>query len=362
MRAPKVPMPSPAVLAAWSFDPGARCECITTGLINVTYRVTDGARSVALQRLHPIFDARVNHDTDAITRMLADKGMITPRVVRTTTDELSFHAPDGVWRALTWLDGRVFQRMESPQRAQAAGRLCGRFHATLDGFRHEFEFQRPDAHDFERHLCDLRRALETHVDHPAHAQVTKLATQIFEHASELPAPAELPQRIIHGDLKLTNLLFDDEGEGLAVIDLDTLAYGRMDVELGDALRSWCNVAGEDELESELSAELLDAALRGFADSGGELLTDAEWRALVPGLERIALELSSRFASDALLEQRFGWDSARFDSRSAHNLLRASGQLSLAHSVRAKRTELLERVEAIRLSVRARRRPPPTSAP
>ena len=58
------------------------------------------------------------------------------------------------------------------------------------------------------------------------------------------------------------------------------------------------------------------------------VTDAEWAALVPGAERIALELSCRFALDALDESYFGWN-PRFGGRGEHNLLRARGQAALA---------------------------------
>jgi hypothetical protein len=111
------------------------------------------------------------------------------------------------------------------------------------------------------------------------------------------------------------------------------------VELGDALRSWCNPGGEDETQAEFDAERFGAALTGFRQGAGKLLEPAERDAVVVATERIAVELSSRFARDALEEQRFGWNADRFRSRSAHNLHRAQGQLSLARSIRRQRAAL-----------------------
>jgi len=333
------PRPPAAVLAAWNFGSRATATRLTSGLINLSYRVEEGSRRVALQRLHPIFDARVNLDIDAITSHLEARGMCTPRLVPTTLGELSFEEQGGSWRALRWIDGRVHDRVTSESLARESGRLAGRFHAGLQGLVHVFQFRRAGAHDLRRHLDGLSRGLSECRGHPAHQAVRDLAKQILAHATELPPAPPLPQRIVHGDLKITNLLFDGADRGLAVIDLDTLAHGRMDVELGDALRSWCNPGGEDDAHALFDAKLFAAALSGFHRGAGGLLLPAEAAAVTGATERISVELASRFARDALEERRFGWDGRRFDSRSAHNLQRARGQLSLAASIRGQRATL-----------------------
>ena len=51
---------------------------------------------------------------------------------------------------------------------------------------------------------------------------------------------------MHGDPKISNLMFArDSDRGLCLIDLDTLGPMPIALELGDALRSWCNPAAED---------------------------------------------------------------------------------------------------------------------
>ena len=54
---------------------------------------------------------------------------------------------------------------------------------------------------------------------------------------------------------------------------------------------------------------------------------------------ITLELAARFAADALREDYFGWDAARFGSASEHNEVRAAGQLRLAEDILAQEEEL-----------------------
>ncbi len=70
------------------------------------------------------------------------------------------------------------------------------------------------------------------------------------------------------------------------------------------------------------------------------LAPGERESLALGLERIALELAARFATDALEERYFAWDPARFASRGEHDLLRARGQLSLYRQARETRVERL----------------------
>ena len=60
--------------------------------------------------------------------------------------------------------------------------------------------------------------------------------------------------------------------------------------------------------------------------------------VVPGVERITLNLAARFAADALEESYFGWDPGK-GGRGEHNLLRARGQAALLRSIHGRRAEL-----------------------
>jgi Ser/Thr protein kinase RdoA (MazF antagonist) len=167
-----------------------------------------------------------------------------------------------------------------------------------------------------------------------------MAERIFDHARGLPSIGELPRRIIHGDLKISNVLFDNAVErAVCLIDLDTLASGTIAVELGDALRSWCNPQGEETADAHVNVPIFAAAIDGYAEGAPGLLVPAEVESLVPGFETVALTLAARFCSDALEESYFAWDPERFGSQCEHNLARARSQLALADSVRRQRAEL-----------------------
>ncbi len=109
------------------------------------------------------------------------------------------------------------------------------------------------------------------------------------------------------------------------------------MELGDAMRSWCNPLPEDALDARFDVALFSAAMQGYAaGAGGARPTDEEWDSVVPTTERIALELAARFAKDALEEAYFGWDE-RFGGRGEHNLARATGQARLAQRIAEQRS-------------------------
>lgn len=340
------------VLAAFGFE-GARVAVLGGGLINATFVVDaeDGRRWV-LQRLHPIFAPEVNDDIEAVTSHLAAKGLTTPRLCRTKGGATFARGDDGgVYRVLSFVSGRSHERVTSPALAHAAGALVGAFHEGLADLAHEFRFRRAHVHDTPHHVGRLAAALDAHPAHPARDAVGRLAEALFALAEALPpiVPSALPRRIAHGDLKISNLLFegpDTSPRGVCLVDLDTVATMALPHELGDALRSWCNPLGEDVREAALDLGLFEAACRGYLGAFAGV-RDEEAALLPTGLATIALELSARFATDALEERYFGWDPARFATRSEHALVRALGQLSLAQKMTAARAEAERMIAAVR---------------
>jgi Ser/Thr protein kinase RdoA (MazF antagonist) len=331
------PSPPPELLEAWGLG-DARWTRVASGWINATFVVEP--RRFVLQRLNPIFGPEINEDIEAITSWLYEAGMITPRLVRTAAGGLHAEDDDGnVWRLMTYIEGRTLERADSPARCGSAGALVGRFHRALWSCDHVFRHRRPGIHDTPRHLAALRRALEAHGDHRLYGAIEPVGRAILAASEAIASPGELPGRVVHGDLKLTNIIFDAAGgEALCLVDLDTLARMPLPLEVGDALRSWCCPQGED-VEGPIEPGFYEAAIRGYAGGVGQLLPVEERRAIPGAVEQIAVELAARFCADALEESYFGWDRARFASAAEHNLQRARAQLSVARSVRAHLTRL-----------------------
>lgn len=304
------------------------------GLINVTYLAGDPSRWVVQRVNHAIFEPSVHEDIEAVTAHVASRGLPTPRLLRTDAGALCEVTPAGeVWRAMDFVPGVTLHRVSTPGIALAAGALVARFHVAVDDLEWKYRHVRPGAHDT---LAHMRKLAAVAAEGPART----LADAILSDWESWSGRLDLPPRHIHGDLKISNLRFTPEGEGICLLDLDTLQWGSLDVELGDAWRSWCNPVGEDAPETRFDLEVFEAAVRGYQSVRRFGVEERE--ALGGAAERIALELASRFCRDVWEDAYFGWNRERFPSRAAHNLHRARGQLALARSIRARRSAV-ERV-------------------
>jgi len=329
------------------------------GLINRTFLARDpaGRFRAVVQRLHPIFAAEVNIDLEAVTEHIARAGMLTPRLLRTRSGQRWLEHDGGVWRALTYVEGVTLHRMPDPAHARAAGELVGQFHRAVRDLEHTFAFQRANVHDTVGHLRKLAQATRS-ASAPAPAtpatgsaaltaEALDLARRILDGGARLPPHGELPRRVMHGDLKVSNVRFAPPPavSALCLIDLDTLGPQTIAYELGDGLRSWCNPEGEDTPTTRFDLALFAAAMEGYASGAAGLLSPAEIESILPGLETVCVELAARFCVDVFEDRYFGWDPDRFSSRRHHNLVRAQGQHALAAAVAAARSAARDAVRA-----------------
>jgi Ser/Thr protein kinase RdoA (MazF antagonist) len=321
--------------------------------INATYFVRrrhGSSAPIVLQRLHPVFGPNVHVDIQAVTTHLAARGLTTPRLVPTTGGELwmrdESEAAPRVWRALTFVEGLTVHSSRDPAWLEGAAALLGTFHRALADLDHTFVHERP-IHDTPRHIANLKAALAL----PKAAddrEARELCQHVLRHIETVRLDfSALPKRLIHGDPKLSNVMFepDGSGRGRCMIDLDTVGRGYLAYELGDALRSWCNPGGEDQSTASVDVGAFSAVMRGYVGACPSEVGADELASALDGLETVSAELASRFAADAIVDSYWGWDPTRFASRRDHNLLRARGQLTLSLSVRANRPALVAALES-----------------
>ena len=324
---------------------GAEAAPLGARLINHTWLIVPpGGQKLVLQRVNAIFPPAVNDDIAVVTQHLAAAGLETPTLVPARDGALWVES-EGNWRVLTHIAGTCRNALENAAQAREAGALLGRFHRSLAGLEHRFAASRLGVHDTARHLGTLERALDEHHGHPDYGLIAPLGNRILEMAAALaPLPAT-PDRIVHGDPKINNVIFAAGSDrARCLIDLDTLGPMPLPLELGDAFRSWCNPGSEDTTETSFSLEAFGAAVEGYAAATAGFIEPGECAAIVPATLTILVELAARFCADALNESYFGWDAARFPSRSVHNRIRAEGQLREFASLREQRAAAESLVE------------------
>jgi Ser/Thr protein kinase RdoA (MazF antagonist) len=319
---------------------GSKVERFGTGLINDTYLVSVAdAQQCVLQRLNPLFSPEINRDINALSQHLVAKNAPTQRLIPAENGDLWVEDEGYAWRMATFVPGVCFDMLATESQAAAAGDLLARFHRDVRDLDIELHSKRLGVHDTPHHLQELKTALVEHRDHRNFKAIDVLAQEVFAQAAQLPELPQLPDRLVHGDPKISNLVFDERsGRGICMIDLDTLAYMPLPLELGDAFRSWCNPRGEDTQRSEFRLDYFKASVNAYGNVAGGFLLQQEWQSFIPATRTIVVELAARFATDALRECYFGWNPAVFADRSAHNQVRTAGQLELHRSLCAKLDE------------------------
>lgn len=249
------------------------------------------------------------------------------------------------WRLFHFIEGtRSTTVVAGPDQARAAAAAYGAFaRRLLDFDPRTLHVTIPRFHDTSHRLAQLREAAAADRAGRARGCLAELAFA-EEHAGltgplpALAAAGELPLRAAHNDAKPANVLFDvTTGEGLCVIDLDTVMPGSSLHDFGDLVRSMTSSAGEDRTADQgvdVDAALLAAVARGWLGELREHLTAAEREHLVLAGLVISYEQGLRFLTDHLDGDRYFRVPAP-----GHNLRRARNQFALAAALHRRRREL-----------------------
>jgi Phosphotransferase enzyme family len=256
-------------------------------------------------------------------------------------------AEGNYWRAYLFIEkARTFDAVESPRQAYEAAKAYGRFqklladlpaprlHETIPGFHHT-----------PSRLAALVKAIETDASNRAAGARKEIdfAIQRSGIAGTL-LNANLPERVTHNDTKFNNVMLDDEtGEGICVVDLDTLMPGLALYDFGDMVRTTTSPSREDETDLakvSLHLPMFEALVRGYLESANGFLTPAEKKLLGFSGKLITFEIGIRFLTDFL-----GGDTYFKVHRNGHNLDRCRTQFKLVESIEQQEEQVNKLVEA-----------------
>ena len=251
-------------------------------------------------------------------------------------DGKSWHRdPEGnYWRAYRFIgDARTFDTVQSPEQAYQAAKAFGRFQQMLASLPAPRLLDTiPDFHHTPKRFHALEHAIaEDAANRAIHAkQEIDFALAHQPIVSRL-LDANLPERVTHNDTKFNNVMLDDEtGEGICVIDLDTVMPGLAPYDFGDMVRTTTSPAKEDEQDLskvQMQFPMYEALLRGYLASAGEFLTKAEKQLLAFSGKLITFEIGVRFLTDYL-----NGDTYFKVHRQGHNLDRCRTQFALVKSI------------------------------
>lgn len=242
------------------------------------------------------------------------------------------------WRAYIFIKGaQTYDVLDSLDQAYQVAYMFGQFLALLQDFPgpplHETI---PDFHNGPKRLKDFQDELASDLHNRAKTAKPEIDI-ILAHASlfdVIPALVktnEIPIRVTHNDPKVNNVMLDDAtGQGVCVIDLDTVMNGVSLYDFGDLARSILSSTDEDERNlSKVFVEIprFETILKGFFAGVGESLTQTERDYLVFSSKLMTLLIGMRFLTDYLRGDVY------FKvHRQGHNLDRCRRQFKLVQSI------------------------------
>lgn len=284
-------------------------------------------------------------------RLGEDPERVTLRVLPTREGKPYYRdAQDGCWRAYAFVEDTIcLQQVKTPEDFYQSAVAFGSFQKQLAEYPaatlHETI---PHFHDTPRRFENFEKAVALDALGRAGAVAEEIAFVRARKAdcavmTDLLAAGKLPLRVTHNDTKLNNILFDSKtGEGLCVIDLDTVMPGLAANDYGDSIRFGANHSAEDEPDLSkvnFDLELFEIYTKGFLQAAGDTLTSLEKQTLPWGAKLMTLECGMRFLTDHLEGDHYF-----HIHRSGQNLDRARTQFKLVRDMEACWDEMAAIVE------------------
>ncbi|MDR1918612.1 MAG: phosphotransferase [Tannerellaceae bacterium] len=323
-------------------------EPFGNGHINDTLKVVTpaGEADYILQRInHHIFTNvdMLQHNICLVTSHIRNK-----LIARGETDidrkVLSFlPAQDGkyyyfdgenYWRVSRFIPLSQSYETITPELSYQAGKAFGDFQAMLSDLPPGALGETiPNFHNMEFRLQQFYEAVKANAaGRLGEDEVGFLSDEIRSRAEEmciqekLFREGKLRKRINHCDTKVNNVLFDENGNVLCVIDLDTVMPGFVLSDIGDFIRTGANTGAEDDVNLEnisVNMEIFKAYVQGYMKTARSFLSSLEIELLAYGGRLLTYMQTVRFLTDYL-----NGDVYYKIHHPEHNLQRARAQFRL----------------------------------
>jgi len=295
------------------------------------------------------------HDLKKLAGRGIDSGWKMLHIIPTRNNRDFFtDSGGGFWRALSFISGaEPLEKITNLDNASEVGRALGIFHLLTGNLNpallHDIL---PGFHNIELYLSHYDQVLSSGI-HREFTESEKFCRQFVEDRRSWAPVLEngrkhnkLQMRIIHGDPKINNVMVDSQtGKAVSIIDLDTIKPGLLLYDLGDCLRSCCNISGEESDDFDavrFDLGRCEALLSGYMGEAYECLTAQDFDFFFDAIRLIPFELGLRFYTD-YLEGNLYFKS----SYSTQNLDRAVVQFRLVASIEQQEDKIRALVEKYR---------------
>ena len=354
------------ILSAFAYEGNVvEIKPMGNGLINDTYRVvTDMGPGYVLQRINNAIFKDVEllqNNIESVTGHIRGKLVAAGEqdVERKVLEFIPLkeggktYWTDGVeyWRVSKLIKDSITIETVNPEYSYYAGKAFGEFQAMLADIPQQLGETIPDFHNMELRARQLKEAVAADAaGRMASEEVQSILAEINESVEEmckaerLHREGVLPKRICHCDTKVSNMLFDKEGNVLCVIDLDTVMPSFIFSDYGDFLRTAANKVAEDcpEIDKvEFNMEIFKAFTKGYIESASVFLTPVEKENLPYAVALFPFMQAVRFFADYI-----NGDTYYKIKYPEHNLVRTRNQVALFRSVMAHMPQMQEFISSL----------------
>ena len=337
---------------------------LTAGLINQTYKVQTEdpqACDYILQCVnHQVFKdvELLQHNIECVTRHIREKlekahetdiDRKVLRFVPTAEGKTYYFDGERYWRVCVFIPESQTLEAVTPESSYLVGVKFGEFEAMLADLPEKLGETIPDFHNMEFRMQQLREAVAQNAAGRME-KVQSLVDDIEKDADEMCAAerlyreGKLPKRICHCDTKVSNMLFDKDGNVLCVIDLDTTMPSFVFSDFGDFLRSAGNTAPEDEPDLNkihFNMDIFRAFAKGYIESAKSFLTPLEIEMLPYAVMLFPYMQAVRFLADYI-----NGDTYYQIKYAEHNYVRTLAQYKLYQEARRAVPEMKEYISSL----------------
>lgn len=305
-------------------------QCIIQRINNTVFKDVPG-----LVRNKTLVSKHLHGKMSGISQELAERSVLT--FLPSSSGSYFFKDKNGdYWNGMIYIENsQTFEIVTDAGIAYEGGKLFGEFlNLTEDFDASKLIEVIPQFHDmsfrFSQFEASLKEASEQRLilSAPLIEKVKGLKKEMHV-LQDLKEKGMIRLRVTHNDTKISNALFDMEGKGLCVIDTDTIMPGIIHYDFGDAIRTICNTAAEDEKDLDkvnFNVVFYEAYKKGFLEKMSASITELERQYLPLGAKTMIFIMALRFLTDYL-----NGDKYYKIHYPEHNLVRAKNQFKLIES-------------------------------
>ena len=323
---------------------------LNSGHINDTFLVkTDGTKNYILQRInHTVFKnvpGLVNNKVLTSLHLKSKYPTLSEEelskkvlsfVKSKSTDFYYVKKGGAYWNVMIFIENSITHEIVKNQEiAYEGGKLLGEFlNNTADFDSSQLIDVIPYFHDmsfrFKQYASSLQSASKNRLQKAEkYISIVSELKEEMHILQNLKEAGEIPTRVTHNDTKISNSLFDKNNKGICMIDTDTVMPGIIHYDFGDAIRTICNTAAEDETDLskvEFNLEYYKAYEKGFLEKSKDSISAMGIKQLPLAAKTMIFIMALRFLTDYLNN-----DIYYKTNYSDHNLDRAKNQFKLIES-------------------------------